>query len=112
MSQSSILDRLFAVIRERSEERPDESYVVSLLDGGIPRIAEKIREEAEEFIEAAAGDDAGHTAREAADLLFHAWVLLSAAGVEPADVYRVLEERFGVGGIEEKASRTTREGSK
>ena len=77
MAESEILDRLFQVIESRRLERPDGSYVVSLLDGGLEAVAAKIREEAEETIEAAESGDAEHCAREVADLLFHLWVLLS-----------------------------------
>jgi phosphoribosyl-ATP pyrophosphohydrolase len=105
MGESEILDRLFGVIRERREQRPEGSYVVQLLDGGLPRIAAKLREETEELIEAAGENDRDHTAREAADLLFHVWVLLGAIDLPPDDVYEVLRERFGIGGLAEKAMR-------
>ncbi len=105
MGEAEILDRLFRVIETRRRERPEGSYVVQLLDGGLEAIAAKVREEAEETIEAAAGSDGDHTAREVADLLFHTWVLLAASGLEPRDVYGVLEERFGIGGLDEKAAR-------
>ncbi|MDG2334775.1 MAG: phosphoribosyl-ATP diphosphatase [Myxococcota bacterium] len=105
MAKSEILDRLFEVIEARRLERPEDSYVVSLLDGGVEAMAAKVREEAEETIEAVAAGDSEHSAREFADLIFHAWVLLAGAGLRPSDVYRVLEERFGVGGLAEKAAR-------
>ena len=105
MARSDVLDRLFEVIEARREERPAGSYVVSLLAGGHAALAAKLREEAEELVEAAAGDDPAHTAAEAADLLFHTWVLIAAAGVSPVDVYAVLEARFGIGGLVEKAGR-------
>jgi phosphoribosyl-ATP pyrophosphohydrolase len=104
-SGSDILARLFEVIEDRKRERPDGSYVVDLLDAGVPGIAAKIREEADELIEAAGNDDQTHTANEAADLIFHVWVLLGHAGLHPDRVFEVLEERFGMGGREEKASR-------
>jgi len=110
MHPADILDRLFAVIEERRQQRPEDSYVVRLLDGGVPAIGEKVREEAEEVIDAAAHDDADHVAREVADLLFHTWVMMARSGVQPADVYAVLEQRFGVGGLEEKRSREAEEG--
>ena len=105
MGEAEILDRLFRVIEARRRERPEGSYVVELLDGGIEAIAAKVREEADETIEAAAGSDGAHTAREFADLLFHTWVLLAASGLEPGDVYGVLEERFGICGLYQKAER-------
>jgi phosphoribosyl-ATP pyrophosphohydrolase len=105
MAGPDILERLGAVIDQRRRERPAGSYVVQLLDGGSDAVAAKLREESEELIEAAAAGDAAHTAHEAADLLFHAWVLLAQAGVERGAVYAELERRFGTGGLEEKASR-------
>ena len=105
MSDAEILDRLFGVIRERGKKRPEGSYVVQLLDGGIPEIAAKLREETEELIEAAGDDDRDHTAHEAAHLLFHVWVLLGAIDLPPEDVYGALRERFGIGGLAEKAMR-------
>ena len=57
----------------------------------------------------AAGADPTHTAEELADLIFHSWVLIAQAGVEPAAVYAVLEARFGVGGLVEKAGRADAE---
>ena len=105
MARAEILDRLAAVIAERRSEPREGSYTCALLEGGHGAIAAKVREECEELIEAAAGDDAAHTAHEAADLLYHAWVLLALAGVEPAAVWAELERRFGTGGLEEKASR-------
>jgi phosphoribosyl-ATP pyrophosphohydrolase len=105
MSQADILDRLFDVIQTRAQERPSGSYVVSLLDGGIPAIAAKIREESAEVIAAAESGDRTHLSREVADLVFHTWVLMAEQGVSPQQVYDVLADRFGVGGFEEKASR-------
>jgi len=105
MASAEILDRLAAVIAERAEARPTGSYVVQLLDGGVPSIAAKIREEAEELIEAAGEADRQHTAHEAADLLFHVWVLLRDAGVEADAVFGELTRRFGTGGLAEKAAR-------
>ncbi len=40
-----------------------------------------------------------------------AWVLLASIDVDPPRVYQVLAERFGIGGLEEKASRTRGPGS-
>lgn len=102
---SQVLDRLFDVIERRREERPAGSYVVSLLDGGLPAITDKVREEAEEVVRAACGESDEALAREVADLIFHVFVLLAARGVEPAASYRELARRFGIGGLEEKAAR-------
>ena len=111
MATTDILDRLAAVIETRRGSRPEDSYVAQLLAGGHGAIAAKVREESEELIEAAAEDDPGHTAHEAADLLFHMLVLLADAGVSPGAVVEELERRFGTGGLVEKRARGSEDGS-
>jgi phosphoribosyl-ATP pyrophosphohydrolase len=93
------------VIGQRHREPREESYTSALLREGHGAIAAKVREESEELIEAAAESDASHTAHEAADLIYHALVLLEFAGVEPSAVYAELERRFGSSGLDEKAGR-------
>lgn len=107
-SASEVLDRLFEVIEARRTARPTGSYVVSLLDGGLPAITAKVQEEAAEVVQAALGEGDEALAHEVADLLFHVLVLLSARGVEPAAAYRELARRFGIGGLVEKAARPAR----
>ena len=58
-------------------------------------------EEAYEVAEAQQGLLAGqdtreHLALEAADLVYHLFVVLASAGVTPAEVYEVLEQRHGL----------------
>lgn len=109
MPEPSILTALEAVIAERKANPPAKrSYVVKLLDGGVPAIGAKVVEEAAEVVEAA--DESGeagraHLIREAADLLFHTLVLLARRDVALADVEAELGRRFGIGGIEEKEAR-------
>jgi phosphoribosyl-AMP cyclohydrolase / phosphoribosyl-ATP pyrophosphohydrolase len=100
-----MLPRVAEVIATRRRERPEKSYVVSLLDAGLPKINAKIEEEARELVEALPEGDAVHTAHEAADLFFHALVGLEAAGVPLDAVFGELQRRFGVSGIDEKAGR-------
>lgn len=103
---SQVLDRLFEVIERRRTARPSGSYVVSLLDGGLPAITAKVREEADEVVRAALAESDEALAREVADLVFHVLVLLAARGIEPSAAYHELARRFGIGGLVEKASRT------
>jgi phosphoribosyl-ATP pyrophosphohydrolase len=109
MSHPSILTALEAVIAERKANPPAQrSYVVTLLEGGVPTIGAKVVEEAAEVVEAAdePGDDGrAHLVREVADLIFHAMVLLGHRGVALAEVEAELARRFGIGGIEEKEAR-------
>jgi phosphoribosyl-ATP pyrophosphohydrolase len=108
MTQDDILDRLMAQLHQRAIELPEGSYTTQLIRRGIPKIAEKIREEAAEVIDAAQepGDPGReHTIREACDLLFHLWVLLAVRGIHVDDLRRELQRREGVSGLQEKASR-------
>ncbi|MBK7950155.1 MAG: phosphoribosyl-ATP diphosphatase [Deltaproteobacteria bacterium] len=102
---SQVLDRLYEVIERRRDERPAGSYVVTLLDAGMPAIAAKLREESEEVVRAAFDEDAHAVAHEAADVVFHLFVLLAARGIQPDAVYGELSRRFGIGGLAEKAAR-------
>jgi phosphoribosyl-ATP pyrophosphohydrolase len=109
MPHEDVLDRLMVQLHDRAIRLPEGSYTTQLIRGGIPKIAQKILEEANEVIEAAgepgeAGRD--HTIREACDVLFHLWVLLAVRGVGTEDLRKELERREGVSGLQEKASRT------
>src|SRR3569623_1954895 len=101
-----VISQVADVIAQRRRERPEKSYVVSLLDKGWPKILGKIAEESSELAESLPTPDAAHTAHEAAGLLFRVLVGLEAAGVPIADVFAQLRKRFGVSGIDEKARRT------
>jgi phosphoribosyl-ATP pyrophosphohydrolase len=102
------LDDLDRRIAERGKASPDESYTAKLLQDGIDRCARKFGEEAvETVIAAVARDKAGLTA-EAADVLYHLLVLLSASGVPLSDVMADLEKRTGQSGLAEKAARPAR----
>jgi phosphoribosyl-ATP pyrophosphohydrolase/phosphoribosyl-AMP cyclohydrolase len=100
-----VLARVAEVIAKRRRERPEKSYVVSLLDAGLPKINGKIAEESGELTAALLENDAAHIAHEAADLIFHTLVGLEATGVSIDAVFAELRRRFGISGIDEKASR-------
>ena len=105
------LEILEATILARQGASEEKSYTAKLLAGGVEKIGGKIIEEAAELIDAAGEpDDAGrtHTVHEAADLFYHTLVLLAARGVRLAEVEAELARRFGVSGLEEKASRDER----
>lgn len=83
------LERLFL---ERERRPPPGSYVAKLL-ANPPEIRKKVGEEAVEFVEASERGTREEIVHEAADLLFHALVLLYRAGVPYADILRELEAR-------------------
>lgn len=102
------LNRLMQTLQERAETRPAGSYTTRLMEGGVTEIGSKIREEAEELIEAAAetGDDGRqHFIYEAGDLLYHAMVLLAWRGVDLQEIAQELARREGTSGLVEKANR-------
>lgn len=105
MESEGTLARLEALIASRRGADPEASYVAKLTAKGVPRIAQKLGEEAVETVIAALRDDKWELVGEAADLLFHLLVLLGARGVPLADVLAELERREGTSGISEKASR-------
>lgn len=105
---SDILQHLDRILAERRQADPASSYVASLHHKGLNKILEKVGEEATEVIIAAkdAGDDPGDLVGEVADLWFHTLVMLSHLNLDSAAVLECLQQRVGVSGLEEKASRT------
>jgi phosphoribosyl-ATP pyrophosphohydrolase/phosphoribosyl-AMP cyclohydrolase len=101
------LERLWTTIAERAEARPAGSYTVSLLEGGVDAAGRKVTEEATEVLLAAKDDAVAERtgadrsvtraalAGEAADLLYHALVLLAERAVSPAEVIAALRSRHG-----------------
>ena len=100
------LARLADTIAARKGADPETSWTAQLLAKGPKKAAEKFGEEAvEAIIEAASGDRARLT-EEAADVLYHFLVMLTASDVSLDEVLRVLEAREGTSGLAEKAGRT------
>ena len=102
---SDVLARLAEVLEERKQADPDSSYVAKLYDKGLDAILKKIGEEATETVMAAKDGVKSKIIYETADLWFHSMVLLAQQGLKPEDVLNELDRRFGLSGLEEKASR-------
>ncbi len=109
MDTDSVLDELTRTIAARRQAAPEDSYVASLHAAGLNRILEKVGEEATEVILAAkdAQAEADRTALigEVADLWFHSMVMLSYLDTDAAAVMECLQQRLGLSGHVEKASR-------
>ncbi|WP_193142387.1 MULTISPECIES: phosphoribosyl-ATP diphosphatase [unclassified Meridianimarinicoccus] len=99
------LDRLFETIQTRRDADPDSSWTARLFAKGPEKCAEKFGEEAIEAIIEAVKDDKPALTSEAADVLYHLLVMLTARDVALADVLDVLEGRMGTSGVAEKAAR-------
>jgi phosphoribosyl-ATP pyrophosphohydrolase/phosphoribosyl-AMP cyclohydrolase len=91
-STSCFAPALWRTVVERVRERPEGSYVASLADAGVARAAPKLGEEGVEAAIAAVTDD-GSLVAEAADVLFHLYVLLAVAGIDVAEVEAELGRR-------------------
>lgn len=94
-SALSSLARLERTVLQRLRYRPAGSYIASLAERGLDRMAQKVGEEAIETVIAAKNADDDQFVSEAADLLFHLTVLLNARGKSLADVASELERRAG-----------------
>ena len=88
-----VLDELFALIRDRQRELPEDSYTAQLLQEGVGRVAQKVIEEAGETAIAATQGNREALPGEVADLLYHTLVLLAASGVTPEAVWEELRRR-------------------
>jgi phosphoribosyl-ATP pyrophosphohydrolase len=105
---SAPLVKLERTIHARAKKPNAKSYTSQLLEGGVPKIGAKIIEEAAEVVEAAGEpgtEGHAHFIREVGDLVYHLLVLLCHKNCNLFDVEAELARRFGVSGIEEKASR-------
>ncbi|WP_006786565.1 phosphoribosyl-ATP diphosphatase [Thiorhodospira sibirica] len=102
----AILSRLSEVLEARRHAAPETSYVASLYAKGLDSILKKIGEEASETIIAAKNPDPDALIYEMADLWFHTLVLLAHQGLDHQQVLAELARRFGLSGLDEKASRT------
>jgi phosphoribosyl-ATP pyrophosphohydrolase/phosphoribosyl-AMP cyclohydrolase len=89
-----VLTRLAATIASRASDMPADSYTAKLLERGLPKISQKVGEEAIELVVAANAETDERLASEAADLLYHLLVLLRARGVPLDAVWRELETRM------------------
>ena len=115
----SVLQQLDQVLIERKQANSDSSYVASLYAKGLNKILEKVGEEAIESIIAAKdlansseqANKAGYDAArheliyDVADVWFHTLIGLAWFDIESDAVLNELGRRFGLSGIDEKASR-------
>lgn len=119
VDKASVLQQLDQVLAERKQADADSSYVASLYAKGLNKILEKVGEESTESIIAAkdfahcdeSRDKAAFEAArheliyEVADVWFHTLVGLAWFDIESDAVLNELGRRFGLSGIDEKASR-------
>lgn len=103
---NNTLQQLAEVLEQRKGADPDSSYVAQLYSKGLDKILKKVGEEATEVVMAAKDGDKENIVYEVADLWFHTLVLLAQQDLSPDAVLQELDRRFGLSGLEEKASRS------
>lgn len=81
------------IIQDRKNNPKQGSYTTSLFDSGINKIAQKVGEEAVELIIEAKDNDKALFLNEAADLMYHYLVLLTAKGHSFDEVKKILRQR-------------------
>ena len=89
----NFLYTLEEVIKSRRENSQANSYTYSLFSAGIPKIAQKVGEEAVELVIEAMGDNEKAFKNESADLLFHFLVLLQSKNLRIKDIEAILKDR-------------------
>jgi phosphoribosyl-AMP cyclohydrolase / phosphoribosyl-ATP pyrophosphohydrolase len=89
----SFVHHLEGIVQERKLHPKEGAYTNVLFNKGIPKIAQKVGEEAVETVIEAMRDKDDLFKGEVADLLYHLVVLLAAKGFTLADIEAVLRER-------------------
>lgn len=89
------LAELERIIAERSQLMPEGSYTAELIKAGKEKCAKKLVEEAGEFALAstAAEPNRAHIIGEAADLFYHALVVMRSSNIKLDDLYAELRIR-------------------
>lgn len=102
-----VVDTLYHTILERKKSADgNTSWTKKLLEDKALLLS-KIREEADELATAIDEESDAQVIYEAADLLYHSLVGLGLRDISPDRVKQELARRFGMSGIEEKASRSS-----
>ena len=84
---------LYNTILDRRDNPTEESYTASLFSKGLPRIAQKVGEEAAEVVVAALSQEKARLVEEIGDLAYHLLVLMAAREITPEEITAELEKR-------------------
>ncbi len=88
------LQRLQEVIRQRIEEKRENSYTYRLYQEGEDRILQKFGEEAIESLIALKNSKFEEIRAELADMLYHMVLMLTVRGMDVSEVFEELGRRF------------------
>ena len=81
------------ILERKQNANAESSYIASLFEKGINKIAQKVGEEAVEVVIESKDNNHELFLSESADLLFHYLILLQAKGFKLNDVVAILEKR-------------------
>ena len=92
--KQNTLNSLIAIIKQRKEDHNPDSYTSNLLKEGMPKIAQKIVEEAGELSIASLTDkNSTKIIHEFCDLIYHMLVMLEKADITIEEIWNELESR-------------------
>ncbi len=94
-NEGDFLFDLEKVIQDRKSNPQENSYTCKLFAGGINKIAQKVGEEAIELIIEAKDANSKLFKAEAADLLYHFLILLTAKNIKLIEIIETLKLRNG-----------------
>ncbi|MDE6341415.1 MAG: bifunctional phosphoribosyl-AMP cyclohydrolase/phosphoribosyl-ATP diphosphatase HisIE [Muribaculaceae bacterium] len=92
-AEEGFIRKLAAIVRNRHEEMPENSYTTRLFIHGVKKIAQKVGEEAVEAAVEAVDGNRSRFIYEASDLMFHYLVLLEQMGVSLDEIEKELHFR-------------------
>lgn len=84
---------MFEVFKQRKNNPQDSSYTCSLYEAGLPRMAQKVGEEATEVVIASLALTKEETIAESVDLLYHLFVLLTYQEISLLELSEVIAAR-------------------
>jgi len=92
----SFFEELFYTIEKKAKSKDRKSYTKKLLRMGKNKIAQKIGEESSELIIDYLNGSKKRTIEEAADLIYHIFVLLNSKKINLDDIKKELKKRQNV----------------
>lgn len=92
-SDKGFLYELEEKISQRIDDKIEESYTYSLYQRGINKVAQKVGEEAVEFVIESKDNNDELFKNEAADLLYHFLILLKTKGFSLQNIEEILQTR-------------------
>ena len=94
--ETDFLQELFNIIQNKAKGKDSKSYTKFLLKSGKNKIAKKVSEESSELIIDYLNGTKKRTIEEAADLIYHLFVLLYSKKISLNDIKKELINRHHV----------------